>query len=242
VVQRAARALGYELIARWRVEGWELSKHLEELFRKLEVRCVLDVGANVGQYYRFLRHEVGYQGLIVSFEPVAAHVERLRALAVQDSSWLVCPYALGRTEGTLTLNVMRNPVLSSFLKPDTTTVPEMENQNIVDRVEEVRMRRLDQVLAELDLGFAPQAMYLKLDTQGFDLEVLDGAGDRLREFGAVQTELSWRPLYRSMPDYRTALQRFDDFGFQVTGLFPVVRDSHLRIVEMDCVLINGRLC
>jgi FkbM family methyltransferase len=218
-----------------------MANHLKQLFHNLGIRCVLDVGANVGQYRWFLRNEVGYAGSIVSFEPVAAHVVRLREAAAQDRSWVICPYALGREEGTLSLNVMRNRVLTSFLSPDTVAVPEMRDQNVVDHLEQVPVRRLDSVLAELDLAVRPGETYLKLDTQGFDLEVIDGAGDVLSNLAALQTELSWRPLYRGMPGYQAVLKRLDEKGFDVTGFFPVVRDRYLRIVEMDGVLINRKI-
>ena len=51
-----------------RLPGFEvLGTHLAMLFARLKINCVLDVGAHVGQYGRFLRN-IGYSGHIVSFE------------------------------------------------------------------------------------------------------------------------------------------------------------------------------
>jgi hypothetical protein len=58
-------------------EIWE-QRHLRKLFSKCNIDCVFDVGANYGQYARMLRDAVGFKGLIISFEPIAAAAAALR--------------------------------------------------------------------------------------------------------------------------------------------------------------------
>ena len=77
------RKFGYEIIPSWGLEhDAPLARHLATLFQKLNIRCVLDVGANIGQYREFLRHQVGYDGLIISFEPVRENVNILNIPAI----------------------------------------------------------------------------------------------------------------------------------------------------------------
>src|SRR5579883_1423367 len=89
VVKRATRALGYEVISRKRAGGRQLAIHLEELFCRLEIDCIFDVGANRGQYRNFLRQELGYRGPIVSFEPIPENVEYLNQQARSDPLWII---------------------------------------------------------------------------------------------------------------------------------------------------------
>jgi len=79
---------------------------------------------------------------------------------------------------------------------------------------------------------------LKIDTQGYDLEVLKGARQSLSSISAVQTELACQKIYRGMPGYIDVLKVLDRHGFQLSGVFPVSADTALRIIEADCVLIN----
>ncbi len=80
--------------------------------------------------------------------------------------------------------------------------------------------------------------YLKMDTQGFDLEVVRGATETLRVVPVLQTEVSVRPLYAGMPDYITSIRTLEERGFELSGLFPVVYDTSFRVVEFDCVMAN----
>jgi hypothetical protein len=87
-----------------------------------------------------------------------------------------------------------------------------------------------------------QRPYLKLDTQGHDLEVIRGAGDTLSStILALQTEASVIGIYQGMPGYIQAIQVLNERGFEITTLQPVARDRLLRVVEFDCVMRNMAL-
>ena len=105
--------------------------------------------------------------------------------------------------------------------------------------EEVEIRRLDEVLREATGDPAPERIFLKLDTQGFDLEVFAGAAGVLDKIVGLQSELSLRPIYEGMPTYLEALQAFQATGFAMTGIYPVTRDPEWRIVECDAVMIRA---
>ena len=136
------------------------------------IDCILDVGVNVGQYHDFLRDKVLYGAPIVSFEPVGRNIDRLHERARFDSAWHIEGYALGATEGTLPLNVMVSDQFSSFLEPDHGRVQDLGELNVPSHVETVAVRTLETVLPALRERLGIERPYLKLDTQGFDMEVL----------------------------------------------------------------------
>lgn len=229
---------GYRLIPQWRLREWELSTHLADLFRLLEIDCVIDVGANRGQYRNLIRNQLDYRGHLESFEPIAGNVASMRQRAASDPHWQIHQSALGATDGSMPFNIMKQDMFSSFLQPDSGSTHEFDAHNTVARVEHVDLRRLDTVFDEIRSRTKARNFYLKLDTQGYDLEVIKGATQSLPHIRAIQTEIAVQPLYAGMPGYLTSIESLTGLGFDITGLFPVTRDKALRVVEFDCTLIN----
>jgi FkbM family methyltransferase len=237
-IRNTARALGYDILPLRDMKDRDFSIHLGQLFRFLEIDCVLDVGANTGQYHDFLRDKVGYRGLIVSVEPVRHNIEILQSRRADDSRWDILGYALGRAESTLPIHVMKSDQFSSFLTPDNSAVPSFDGLNEAAHTETVPVRRLDDVLPVLQQRHGFRNIYLKLDTQGFDLEVLAGAQASLPGIKALQTEASIIGIYKDMPDYVETIRVLNQRGFDISGLYPISRDPGMRLIEFDCVMIN----
>lgn len=239
-VLKVSRSFGYDIVPLREMRERDFALHLRELLTRLNIDCVLDVGANVGQYRDFLRDRVFYEGTIVSFEPVARHVELLQARARADAAWHIEGYALGARDEQMAINVMVSDQFSSFLEPDNRQVQEFSELNVPCAKEAVTVRTLDVVLPVLQERLGFERPYLKLDTQGFDIEVLRGAGDSLQSVRALQTEASVLGIYKGMPGYMDTLRHLDGLGFDITGMYAVSRDTALRLVEFDCVMINRR--
>ena len=104
---------GYTVIADWRLENYAMSTYLDKLFRNLDIDCVFDVGAHLGEYADFLRSQVGYCGKIVSFEPIASNIEVLRSRTKNETQWIIEGYALGKISGHADFNIMARVLISS---------------------------------------------------------------------------------------------------------------------------------
>jgi len=215
---------------------WE---HLRRFFRHFAVDCVFDVGANAGQYATMLRRRVGYRGQIISYEPVPEVAAKLRTAAASDHSWKVEELALDTTTGQAGLNMFANHEFSS-LHPlsDLARLQFSEHVQLVRRVE-VHTGTLADELARYQgkLGF--KRPYLKMDTQGHDLSVAAGAGDRLRDFVGLQSELAIRRLYEGAPSYEEALQFYRDRGFELSALVPNNLGHFPRLLEIDCIMYRA---
>lgn len=236
LVENLANRIGYTIIPSWRLESRELSQHLSKIFARYEITTVFDVGANAGQYYDFLRKQLEFSGEIHSFEPLPDLAAALVLRQRNDPMWAVHNMGLGSSNGELTLNVMARRTFSSFRQPTMDYCPEFNSSNTIVDTVRVPVRRLDDLLAER--GFEGQSCYLKIDTQGFDLEVLRGAPELLKVTKALQFELPVRNLYADVPPYKEMLSIVEAMGFGLSGLFPVCHDSDLRAVEFDCVMVK----
>lgn len=238
---RIAESLGYDLAKKKRNAHAYPDLHVAHVLEASGVNCVIDVGANVGQYGEGLR-KAGYAGRIVSFEPVAAIFEELAHKASGDPEWVCHPFALGSQDRVQPMNVMTSSVFSSFLSTTQLAEERFTDQIPIERVEDVQVRRLDSLLHEIVAGLAAPRIFLKMDTQGYDLEVFSGAGSSLDRVVGLQSELSLNPLYEGMPTFLDALGTYQKHGFRVTGFYPVSRDSsRLTLLEVDCVMVRDRI-
>jgi FkbM family methyltransferase len=214
-----------------------LRRHLQFLFSRLDVNCVMDVGASVGSFAKLLR-SFGYSGWLFSFEPVPSAFAQLEEAASQDERWRAFNLALGSREEVRSIKIAQGSVFSSFLEPSDYSRDLFPQWSPVMNEEAVTVRTLDSIAPECLDGISDPRVFLKADTQGWDLEVLRGATTTLADVVATQLEISVKPLYESMPGYREAIEYLEDRGYELTGLFPVVRDHWLRLVELDCVMIK----
>ncbi len=208
-----------------------LGLHLSRLFELNRVEVVLDVGARFGEYGTWLRQN-GFRGWIVSFEPVPESVLHLRERARGDRRWLVRPYALGSANGVAAINVATMSTLSSLLPLTDYGRAEFGEVAATDRVETIQVRRL----ADVD-DLPGGVTYLKMDTQGFDLEVLAGAD--LSCVVALQTEAAVQVIYDGAPDHVQTMGALARYGFTPSGMFPVSLDEAMRLVEYDLVAVRS---
>jgi FkbM family methyltransferase len=214
-IKQALRHLGFEL-RRYSIQT-SAGAQLDRLVAYLGIDLVLDVGSNIGQYAHELRSH-GYRGRIVSFEPSeAAHADLTRA-ARGDDGWSVAPrMALGSTSGEATLHVAGNSLSSSVLR----MLPEHERAapgSKVVRTERVPLHRLDEVA--VPYLAQSKAALLKIDTQGYEAQVLAGSEGILDRVLAIQLELSLVPLYEGQPLFDAMRERLNGLGFALFALFP----------------------
>lgn len=227
--------------------GWDLRRvdtpthpvgSVRRLLRHFDVDLVFDVGANVGQYGLELRSG-GYRGRIVSFEPLSQAHPTLVRNARGDASWTVAPrMAIGDTDGEIRINVSANSVSSSVLGFEAvqrTVAP----QAAYSSEETVPIRRLDSVAGEYLAG--SKRAFLKLDVQGFEDKVLDGAPELLRSLVGIQCELSLEPIYQGQVLWLPMIERLQSAGFAVHQLVPVFGDPESgRLLQLDAVMFRGR--
>jgi FkbM family methyltransferase len=240
-IQEMAKRLGYVIYPTWREGVRPHAQYLRRLFAAGSIDAVFDVGANKGQYRDFLRSHVGYKGRIFSFEPIPSLATLLEERAKTDPAWTIFPFALGRESGHLPINVTRSSVFSSFLKPKQDDQNELfiNHTPIVESIQ-VEIKTLSSLfpLIQQQSGFSRP--YLKLDTQGFDMEALAGAGDTLARFVALQTEAAVAPIYHGMPGYREVIAWLEARGFTLSAMHPV-GDLFPELVEFDCHMVRSDL-
>lgn len=227
------KRMGYNIIPKWRESNYSLANHLRDLFLQTNVSCCIDVGANAGQYRDFLRYEVGYEGRIVSIEPDLDMISILHDRSVDDERWVIVEGAVGAIDHTAKFNIMANSQLSSLKRPIDAPHVGFRAASTINRTVSVEVRQLESIVKTIILD--DDVIYLKLDTQGSELEILKGATSILNRVVALQCESAVIPLYDDAPNIIDVWNDLDNYGFDITGVFPVNRDEKLRVIDFDCV-------
>lgn len=209
---------------------------LQQGLERFGIDLVIDVGANEGQFGRDIR-SMGYRGRIASFEPLtAAHAQLLRA-AHGDTAWSVHPRcAVGDRDDSVTINVARNSVSSSLL-PMTDAHESAARNSAYIGAEQVPLVRLDSVAADyLDGASAP---FLKIDTQGFEWAVLDGAAKLLPRLRGVLCELSLVHLYEGQHLWLDVIHRLEGEGLRTWAVQPGFTDHRSgRTLQLDAMFFR----
>lgn len=229
-VRRLARRVGLD-VRRFRPESSPTARRTRLLDRE-RVDVVLDVGANEGQYARELRLG-GYGGRIVSFEPLGAPYGALSRHAQGDPSWETRQLALGDHDGEVALNVAADTQSSSLLRM-TGRHAASASASATVTTELVRVATLDGVAAEvLPAGSRP---FLKLDVQGYEDRVLDGAARSLEAVRGLEAELSLVELYEGQALIGPMLERLGGLGFACVGIEPEFVDPQSgRVLQVNAL-------
>lgn len=161
----------------------------------LGINLIFDVGANEGQYATHMR-ALGYQGRIISFEPLNSVYGKLRGRSATDPEWEAVNCALGNCDETAEINISKNTWSSSLLDilpAHVESAPESEYQG----KEKITVRALDSIIE--DYYRPADKLFLKIDTQGFGMKVLQGAENSLDRILGIHLEMSLVPLYKDEP-------------------------------------------
>jgi len=217
-----------------------ISKETRSLVRILDhhgIDAVLDVGANVGQYATRLR-QGGWGGRIVSFEPLPDAHAALAKAAASDALWEIAPrMALGASAGTVSLNVSAESDMSSAL-PFVPEMADLLDSAAYTGTVTAPLARLDEVFGE-HVGSTGRVL-LKIDTQGTEAAVLEGATGVLDRICGIQLELSIVLVYQGELTYLDMIAALGELGFQPALFIPgYFNQRSARLISMDGVFIRA---
>jgi FkbM family methyltransferase len=234
----AGRVTGYKL-ARSPLQG-TLNYELQLLIRQGRISQAIDVGAHKGGFAESLRSGIGFPGHITSFEPSPDTYEVLQQRAADDPDWTTHNLALADRDGTAPFNLFASDELNSLSRPKVQGLS--EGPAIHARNETtVAVARLDSIW-DATITADPNHVLLKTDTQGCDMDVLNGTGAILKSIPAILMEVAVHPLYEKSPTINEVIPAMSALGFEITGAFPIHRRSDgVRVIEFDCTFVNTAL-
>jgi FkbM family methyltransferase len=202
------------------------------LLERYGVDLAIDVGANVGSYGKEIR-ENGYIGQIASFEPLSLAFKKLEEAISGDSKWKAYNFALGIEIGAQIINISQNLHSSSILEILETHTKAEQTASYINK-EEIQIKTLDSMFGNIR-GEAKE-IYLKIDTQGFELNVLKGAVNSLKFIDTIQVEMSLQPLYAGQPLYDELFNFLRSYEYDLIDVEPGFADLNTgTLLQFDGV-------
>ena len=212
---------------------------LNDLYVKLGITAIIDIGANIGQFAMTTRI-YGFQGNIISFEPLTSAYIQLLENSLKDKKWLIherC--ALGSEDGISIINVSANSVSSSLLPMHSNHLNAAPSSVYISQ-EEILVRTLDHCLSSYDIDL--RKTFLKIDAQGFESQVINGAKNSLSHVTGVLCELSLVELYDGQKDWQHIINSFLSLGYSVWSIIPGFADQQSgRLLQVDVVFVRSEL-
>ncbi len=227
------RLFGYDFL-RYIPENFVFLRRLK-ILQAQNIDLVLDVGASEGTYSLQLR-QYGYEGNILSFEPLSESFAVLQQRTARDPLWSCENLALGDSDGMIDINVSGHKTSSSILPMSEAHISAMPSSAYVD-LEKVRVACLDSLKSNMIKRDA--AIYLKVDVQGFEKQVLDVARETLKQTRVIELELSLAPMYMGAADFMEMFTYLTQLEFKMVSIEPVFTDPRSgKILQVDGIFVK----
>ena len=230
-VKAALNALGYQLRS-----NRDNPYHNLLGLREYGIRTVVDVGANIGEFARFIRRAYP-DAQIVAFEPQPGPLQTLRKLAACDGRITVVPCALGDADEERSMNVHVRHHPSSSLLPTTDLSHQIYPFTAAQSVIAVPVRRLDAMICELNPPVTEEVL-VKIDVQGYEAHVIRGGRDLLGKTRACIVEINRVPLYEGQASFVEIVDDLSVLGLEYAGNLSQVHGPDGQVRYFDALFLR----
>ncbi len=234
LIKTLLRHTGYEVRKYDPVPDPNIKRRMR-LISTYGINTIFDVGANIGQYASLMRAS-GYNGKILSFEPLSSAYSQLKVLAAGDPNWETVNIGLGDTDGEHDINIANNSFSSSILDMLPSHITAAPESAYVGK-EKIIVKKIDSVIDEYRRN--DSRIFLKIDTQGYEKNVIDGAAKSLRDIIGIQLEMSLTPLYKGELLWIDMIGYLAERGYVLMSLEPGFGDTTTgRMLQIDGIFFR----
>jgi len=233
IIKKILKANGY-LLKRYPDFNPDLVRRMM-LINHHKIDTLFDIGANAGQYAIKLR-ELGYNNKIISFEPLKSVFQRLEKTSLKDEKWIVNNFAIGNKDERSVINIAGNLDSSSILNMLPKHIESAPQSNYIGQ-EEIEIKKIDTIFNSF-CNFQNSVM-MKIDTQGYEKNVIDGALTSLNRIKIIQLEMSIVPLYENETLFVEMIQYLDNNGFILYSLENGFSNPTTgQLLQVDGIFVN----
>jgi FkbM family methyltransferase len=236
LIQKVLNNFGYQ-IKKFPEVDHDLKRRLQ-IVNFYNIDTIFDIGASHGQYANSMR-ELGYSKKIISFEPLKSAFKYLETASLNDKNWIVNNYALGGEDIKSLINVASNSYSSSILNMLPAHLNSAPQSRYMAK-EEIEIKKLDSVFNSF--CSPTDCIMLKIDTQGYEKKVIEGATRSLKKIKIMQMEISIIPLYENEMIFLEMLNYLDNIGFKLFSLENGFSDPNTgQLLQVDGIFVSKSL-
>ena len=230
------RKCGYDVVRFAEVSSTANARRLRAI-AQAQVDLVLDIGAAEGSFGQKLRQS-GYKGQIISFEPLTEGYETLRRVASRDELWQTVHTAVGDYDGGALMHISGRRTSSSLLPMAERHVAAAPDSGYITS-EQVPIKRLDTLMDDLAPG--NRRFYIKIDVQGYERGVIDGAAETLATTEVIELEVSMTSLYEGSTLYAEMISLLASLDFSLISWQDVLTDPATGyVLQADCIFERSK--
>lgn len=211
-------------------------RYLIAFLKRNNINICFDAGANVGQYAKHLQ-SAGFKGDIYSFEPQSAAFSLLKKQIGNTNRWKAFNMGLGDWDGESEINISKNSVSSSILdiEQNSASVQAAPDSVFISK-EKIKVSRLDTFVGEEGIS---DHFFLKIDAQGFESKILEGAEGCFDNIYALQLELSYVSLYAGEKLFDEMKAFIESRGFYLSSLQGGFTDPKTgRLLQVESIFFR----
>jgi FkbM family methyltransferase len=209
-----------------------------KLLKNHNINLIFDVGANTGQFASNV-FKMGFKGKIVSFEPIKNVFKVLENNKKGNHNWLVENFAIGDKNATTNINVSKNNESSSILHVKKLHVLNAPDSEVLS-TEKIEIYKLDSIYNKYVSDNSN--ILLKIDSQGYEDLILDGAKEFLNNVVGIQIEMSLVELYYGQMLFDKLYSKMSDLGYVLMHISPsFVSPKSGQLLQFDGLFFKSKL-
>jgi FkbM family methyltransferase len=225
--------------------GFELNRYPNQdlkrrmsLLKNFKINVVFDIGANSGQYASTL-FDLKFDGKVISFEPLNSAYQELLKVSGKKENWSAENMAIGNMDGEIEINISENSWSSSILN--------MLDKHLINSPESRYINKERVIIHKLDTIYPNYVkegdiIFLKIDTQGYEKMVLDGADSFLKMVNGIQLEMSLVPLYSNEVLFQEMILYLQSKGFSLYSLEPGFSSENTgQLLQVDGIFFRDKI-
>ena len=190
--------------------GLYATVELERLVKDIKApETIIDIGSNKGQFI-LLMEQIFPNKIVYSFEPIIEMINKQKKFYKYKKNITFHNLALGSSICSKEFLITSRMDSSSFLKVVSNT-NKSKNYSVIEK-RDIKVSTLDKIFLNEKIS---HPILIKMDVQGYELEVLKGANDLLKKIDYLLLEVSDNEMYQNQPTEKIIVEYLKNFNFEI---------------------------